>query len=93
MIRSPALTPAIHLKVMRQLLASTRFLEGREKKYRKGNQQVAAVYHSARIGTKSPPQRLGTEAGVVIIIREFIEAWSRLDAEELRVLAPREKRR
>jgi len=51
---SPALTPAIHVKVMRQLLASARFLERQERGYRKGNQQVAAVLGLGIIGLVFP---------------------------------------
>jgi len=54
MANSPALTPAIHVKVMRQLLASARFLERQERAYRKGNQQVAAVMGLGVIGLVFP---------------------------------------
>lgn len=54
MANSPALTPAIHVKVMRQLLASAQFLERQERAYRKGNQQVAAVMGLGVIGLVFP---------------------------------------
>lgn len=54
MARSPALTPAVHVKVMRQLLASARFLERQERGYRKGNQQVAAVLGLGIVGLVFP---------------------------------------
>ena len=54
MADSPALAPAVHVKVMRQLLASARFLQGRERAFRKGNQQVAAVLGLGIIGLVLP---------------------------------------
>ena len=54
MANSPALTPAVHVKVMRQLLASARFLKRRERSYRKGNQQVAAVLGLGIVGLVFP---------------------------------------
>lgn len=43
MAGSPSLTPAIHVRLMRQLLAFARCIEKAETAYRKGNQQVGAV--------------------------------------------------
>lgn len=43
MAGSSSLTPAIHVRLMRQLLAFARYLEKAEVAYRKGNQQVGAV--------------------------------------------------
>lgn len=54
MAKSPSLPPGIHVKVMRQLLASARFLERQERSYRKGNQQVAAVLGLGVIGLVLP---------------------------------------
>ncbi len=54
MADSPALTPAVHVKVMRQLAANARFLQRQEQKYRKGNQQVAAVLGMGIIGLVFP---------------------------------------
>lgn len=54
MADSPALTPAVHVKVMRQLLACARFLERQERTFRKGNQQVAAVLGLGIIGLVFP---------------------------------------
>ncbi len=54
MAQSPALTPAAHVKVMRQLLACARFLERQERSFRKGNQQVAAVLGLGIIGLVFP---------------------------------------
>jgi hypothetical protein len=54
MARSPALTPAVHVKVMRQLLACARFLERQERHYRKGNQQVGAVVGLGIVGLVFP---------------------------------------
>ena len=54
MADSPALTSAVHVKVMRQLLACARFLERQERRPRRGNQQVAAVLGLGIIGLVFP---------------------------------------
>jgi hypothetical protein len=69
--QSPALTPAVHVKVMRQLLACARFLERQERGYRKGNQQVAAVLGLGIIGLVFPELK---EAAVWVERAETIMA-------------------
>ena len=54
MAESPSLTPGVHVKVMRQLAACARFLERGEPRYRKGNQQVAAVLGLGIVGLVFP---------------------------------------
>ena len=54
MAESPALTPGVHVKAMRQLAACARFLERGEPRYRKGNQQVAAVLGLGIVGLVFP---------------------------------------
>lgn len=51
---SASLRPLIHVKLMRQLLASARFLERQERAFRRGNQQVAAVLGLGIIGLVFP---------------------------------------
>ncbi len=57
MADSPALSPAVHVRVMRQLLACARFLERQERAYRRGNQQVAAVLGLGIVGLVFPEFR------------------------------------
>ncbi len=52
--RSDALTPAVSLKIMRQLVANARFLANQERSYRRGNQQVAAVLGLGVVGLFLP---------------------------------------
>ena len=52
--RSLALTPGHHLKLMKQLLGSAAWLYAQEQRYRKGNQQVAAVLGLGIVGMVLP---------------------------------------
>jgi hypothetical protein len=52
--RSPALTPRVHLKIMKHLLANVLWLEKQNQSYRVGNQQVAAVLGLGIVGIVFP---------------------------------------
>ena len=52
--RSPALTPEVHLKLMKHLLDNVRWLEKQNQRYRVGNQQVAAVLGLGIVGMVLP---------------------------------------
>jgi len=55
---SPALTPELHLKIMKQLLGCAAWLYGQEgPRYRVGNQQVAAVLGCGIVGLVFPEFR------------------------------------
>jgi len=54
MARSPALTPELHVKVLKQLLGSASWLYAREQRFRVGNQQVAAVVGLGVVGIVFP---------------------------------------
>ena len=51
---SEALTPQVHLKVMKQLLGCAAWLYAQEQRYRVGNQQVAAVHGLGIVGLMFP---------------------------------------
>ena len=54
---SPSLTPDTHVKVMKQLFACASWLYERERRYRRGNQQVAAVLGLGIVGLVFPEFR------------------------------------
>jgi hypothetical protein len=65
--RSPALTPGIHVKLMKQILAASSWLYADNAVYKVGNQQVAAVMGMAVAGMLLPEfrqSRAWTERGV-----------------------------
>jgi len=51
---SPSLPPRVHVKIMKHLLASAAFLHRQEARYRRGNQQVAAVLGLGMVGMVLP---------------------------------------
>jgi len=51
---SKALTPAIHTKLMRELLTCARFVDHDQKHYRQGNQQVTAILALSVVGLMFP---------------------------------------
>ena len=57
MAQSPALSPAVHVKIMKHLLANAAWLYRQERRYRRGNQQVAAVLGLGIIGIVFPEFR------------------------------------
>ncbi len=54
MAQSPALTPEIHVKIMKHLLGCASWLAAHETRYRPGNQQVGAVVGLGAIGMVFP---------------------------------------
>ena len=52
--RSPALTPELHVKIMKQLLGAAEWLHARNAEYHRGNQQVGAVHGAGMVGLMFP---------------------------------------